>query len=273
MSHRQRPRRPADKLRMNFSKSVVGLIALATTALCGTQAHGEAIAAMRAAEEQLILVGGATGRTGFRIVQLVQQRGYRVRGMTRNRQGAIETFGNGIEWIEADVRDPDSLVAAFDGVDKFINAIGTESRGLENTPEEIKYRGLIALVDAAETAGVTYFGLISSGGVNDAATYIAQNRNDSLTWTFKGEEYLRASGLPYTVVRPGGMRDYPAGENGILLLQKEESSGLITRSDVAAVMVECLSNLHAIDKTFAIVNYIALDPESWRKELVTLQLD
>ena len=246
---------------------------LVTSVLCGTQAQVEATEAIRAEEEQLILVGGATGRTGFRVVQLLQQRGYRIRGMTRNRQRAIETFGNEIEWIEADVREPDSLVAAFDGVDKFINAIGTESRGPENTPEQIKYLGLISLVDAAKTAGVKYFGLISSGGVKNAAAYVEKNRNDSLTWTFKGEEYLRASGLPYTVVRPGGMRDYPAGENGILLLQKEESSGLITRSDVAAVMLECLANPHAVGKTFAITNYIALDPESWRKELVNLQLD
>ena len=194
--------------------------------------------------------------------------------MTRNRERATEMFGAGIEWIEADVRDPDSLGPAFDGVDKFINAIGTESRGAENTPEQVNYLGMIALVDAAKASGVKYFGLISSGGVNDAAAYIKQNRNDSLTWTFKGEEYLRASGLDYTVVRPGGMRDYPAGENGILLLQQDQNgAGLITRSDVAAVMVECLANPHAVGKTFAIVNYLALDPESWRDALANLKLD
>ena len=259
---------------MSLSKPLVLAAALVTTAFSAAQAGAEATAAAPLPAEQLILVGGATGRSGFRIVQLLDQQGYRVRGMTRNRQRAQETFGSNIEWIEADVRDPDSLAAAFDGVDKFINAVGTESRGRDNTPEQVNYLGMISLVDAAKEAGVTYFGLISSGGVTDAAAYIAQDRQDSLTWTFKGEEYLRASGLAYTVVRPGGMRDYPAGENGILLLQKEEfGAGLITRSDVAAVMVECLANPHAIRKTFTIANYIALDPESWRDGLENLQKD
>lgn len=254
---------------VNFSKALVVGLALVITAFSANQAQAEATA-----DEYTILVGGATGRTGFRIVQLLNQQGYRVRGMTRNRQRAQETFGSEIEWVEADVRDPDSLAAAFNGVNKFINAVGTESRGRENTPEQVNYLGMISLVDAAKSAGVTYFGLISSGGVTDAEAYIAQDRQDSLTWTFKGEEYLRASGLAYTVVRPGGMRDYPAGENGILLLQKEEfGAGLITRSDVAAVMVECLANPHAIRKTFTIANYIALDPESWRDGLANLQED
>jgi uncharacterized protein YbjT (DUF2867 family) len=258
-----------------MTKTVTRLIApLMLAALAAATAQGAEPQPVVPAGEQLILVGGATGRTGYRIVQLLVQRGYRVRGMTRDRERAIDMFGEDIEWVAADVRDPDSLGPAFAGVDKFINAIGTESRGGENTPEEVQYLGMLALVDAARASGVSYFGLISSGGVADAAAYIAQNRNDSLTWTFKGEEYLRASRLDYTIVRPGGLRDYPAGENGILLLQQDDvGAGLITRSDVADVMVECLAHPDAVGKTFAIVNYLALDPEGWRRDLAKLAPD
>ncbi|MCZ6516435.1 MAG: NAD(P)H-binding protein, partial [Gammaproteobacteria bacterium] len=91
---------------MNFSKTLIAVVALVTTAFSATQAQTTATATTLLPDDQLILVGGATGRTGFRIVQLLQQQGFRVRGMTRNRQRARETFGSDIEWFEADVRDP-----------------------------------------------------------------------------------------------------------------------------------------------------------------------
>ena len=223
---------------------------------------------------ELVMVGGATGRTGNIVVQHLVERGYRVRGMTRNRERAIETFGSDIEWVEADVRDLKSLEAAFAGVDYFISALGTESRGGDNGPEQVSYLGTKNLIDVAKVNGVSYFSLISSGGVTNAKDYISRGLDDGQTWRFKGEEYLRESGLSYTVVRAAGMRDFPGGENGILLLQKDEiASGLITRSDVAAVMVECLANPNAVGKTFAITNYLALDPEAWRDGLARLIAD
>jgi uncharacterized protein YbjT (DUF2867 family) len=224
--------------------------------------------------QQLILVGGATGRTGYRIVLLLQEQGYRVRGMTRDRERAAAAYGDSIEWVEADIRNPDSLISAFDGVDRFINATGTESRGADNTPEQVNYLGMKNLVDAAKQANIAYFSLISSGGVTDAAAHIRKNQNDSATWTFKGEEYLRASGLAYTIVRAAGMRDYPGGENGVLMLQQEDTpDALVSRSDVAHVMMECLFNDNASGKTFYIANYLALDPESWREAIAELKVD
>ncbi len=247
------------------------LASLILTPRVNAQESGE----LRSApSEKLVLVGGATGRTGSIIVQHLVEHGYRVRGMTRNRERAIEMFGSDIEWAEADVRDIPSLDRAFDRIDYFISAVGTESRGGDNGPEQVSYLGTKNLVDVAKANGVVYYGLISSGGVVKAKEYIDRGLNDGQTWRFKGEEYLRASGLSYTIVRPGGMRDFPGGENGILLLQKDEiASGVITRSDVAAVMVECLANPNAIGKTFAITNYLALDPEAWRDSLAGLEFD
>jgi uncharacterized protein YbjT (DUF2867 family) len=226
------------------------------------------------AASDLVLVGGATGRTGRLITQLLLQEGFRVRGMTRDPDKAARDYGTTVEWVKADVRDPASLGPAFEGAKAFIDAIGTESFGGENGPEVVTYDGTRYLVDAARAAGTAYFGMISSGGVEDARAYIAKGLKDSATWRYKGEEYLRASALTYTIVRAGGLRDYPGGENGILLLQKEDiAPGLITRADVAAVMVECLARRSADDKTFSIVNYVGIDPEAWRKGLAALKPD
>jgi len=42
---------------------------------------------------------------------------------------------------------------------------------------------------------------------------------DALKWKAKGEEHLRASGVPYTIIRPGGLTDDPAGQIGIAFQQ------------------------------------------------------
>ena len=159
-------------------------------------------------KERLVLVGGATGRTGRLIATLLVERGYRVRGMTRDTQAAERDYGDAIEWVEADVRDPGSLDEAFEGVTEFVDAIGTEAFAGENGPEQVSYQGTKNLVEAAKAAGVRWFGLVSAGGVEDARAYVAKGLRDSATWRFRGEEYLRASGLDYTIVRAGGLRDF-----------------------------------------------------------------
>lgn len=56
-----------------------------------------------------------------------------------------------------------------------------------------------------------------------------------------GEEVLRKSGLPYTVVRPGGLTNDPAGQVELVVAQGDSSSGRVARDDVAAVAVAALS--------------------------------
>lgn len=59
--------------------------------------------------------------------------------------------------------------------------------------------------------------------------------------TTAGEEVLRKSGLPYTVVRPGGLTDDPAGQAQLAVAQGDKSSGRVARADVAAVAVAALA--------------------------------
>lgn len=64
------------------------------------------------------------------------------------------------------------------------------------------------------------------------------------SWHFAltaGEELLRKAGLPYTVVRPGGLTDDPAGQAQLAVAQGDKSSGRVARADVAAVAVAALT--------------------------------
>ena len=261
---------------MKLTKLFILLFPLLSFALGvnAQQSEGEDAAVASIASNELILVGGATGQTGRLVVQLLREQGYRVRGLTRDKESAIKQFGTEIEWVEADVRNPDTLQPAFDGVNKFISAIGASNRDPENGPEQVNYIGVKNLVDAAKSNRVKRFVLMSSRSVERAVNDLNQAPNDPLIWRFKGEEYLRNSGLVYSVVRASGLRNSLGGENGVLLSQTDESGlGYVTRADVAAVMVECLANPDARGKTFKVFNVLADDPESWRDDFAELQTD
>ena len=71
---------------------------------------------------------------------------------------------------------------------------------------------------------------------------------------FKAEEYIRNSGLKYTIVRPGGLKDGPAGEKTLVVQQGDKSAGSVARADVAAVCVAALSNPKATNVTLELMN-------------------
>ncbi len=224
---------------------------------------------------EVILVAGATGRTGQFVVGQLQELGYTsIRGIARNRDKAIEDHGNDIEWVEADVRDPATLKAAFAGVDKAISTIGA-SRAPDNLPEFVDYGGVKNMVDAAQENGLKNFILMSSSGVTDEDNELNRLFHNMAIWKLKGEDYLRDSGLTYSVVRPGGLdRLNSKGEYGIYLTQGDrQSGGQISRQDVAAVLIECLTNPDAVDKTFEVFNFLARFPESWRNDFGLLKTD
>ena len=84
-----------------------------------------------------ILVLGGTGRTGRHIVQKLIARGDEVLVMSRTVGRAREILGDDPELIAGDATVPETLPAAFDGVDFCICAIGSAVTEGQQTPEEI----------------------------------------------------------------------------------------------------------------------------------------
>ncbi len=91
-------------------------------------------------------------------------------------------------------------------------------------------------------------------------------------WKTKGEDYLKASGIPFTIVGPTGFVDGPGGELGIRIVSRTEyKMDTIRRSDVAAVTVEALNNPDAIGKSFFVENSEAGDKDAWSNMFKLLQ--
>lgn len=216
--------------------------------------------------DQVIVVAGATGMTGRLVVQQLQDLGYTsIRGMTRDKKKAIEAFGEEIEWFESDVRDPESLKAIFAGADKIISTVGS-GRTPDSFPEFVDYGGMKNMVDVAKEQGVQKIIMMSAAGASHEDSPLNKILNNIMIWKFKGEQYLRDSGLKYSVVRSGGLPGGIApGEYGIYLGQGDRRfGGHIAREDIVAVLIECLNNPDTEGKTFEVFNYIARLPNVWR---------
>ncbi|MBN8281436.1 MAG: NAD(P)H-binding protein, partial [Gammaproteobacteria bacterium] len=117
-------------------------------------------------------------------------------------------------------------------------------------------------VDAARFAGIRRFVLVTvigAGESRDAAPAIARYvLRHVIPEKTKAEDYLRTSGLDYTIVRPGGLLDKPA-EGRAYLTEDTRAMSWIRRADLAGLLVQALDDPRAIGKT-----YHAFDPDRTR---------
>lgn len=148
--------------------------------------------------DRVIFVTGATGRQGGAAARALLERGYRVRGLTRDpgKPAAEALRAEGAEIVEGDLCDPSSVRPHLNGVDGVFAALNYWEAGYDG--EVRQGRGLI---DAATEAGVSHF-VYSSVASADRNTGIAHFESK---WEI--EQYLRVSGLAYTVLRPVAFMD------------------------------------------------------------------
>lgn len=208
------------------------------------------VLAAPALADDLVLVAGATGRTGQKVVSELLAKDYRVRAFVRDIDRAKEKLGSEIEYAEGDVRQRDTIDDALEGVTALISSIGASLDDPGNGPEFVDYGGVRNLVEAAADANLRHFVLVSSGGVTHEDHALNKRFNNVLIWKFKGEEAVRDSGVSYTIVRPGGLTDEPGGEKSLEFVQGDDRQGRVPRADVARVLVAALSLPEARNKTF-----------------------
>lgn len=182
--------------------------------------------------DRLIVVAGATGRQGGAVARHLLERGWRVRGLTRNPQSArARALGAaGAELARADLDEPASLTPALAGAYGAFSVQNFWEVGAAREIQQGKH-----LADAARTAAVRHFVFASVGGAE------RQTGIEHFESKFAVEEHIRALGLPVTIVRPVGfMENYyiPAVEKGLLKgrlmdpVAPEKSFQLIATDDI-----------------------------------------
>lgn len=209
----------------------------------------------------LVLVAGATGGTGQEIVRELNAAGYRVRALVRDPESARKVLGDTVEYATGDVRARPTIDAALKDVRYAISAIGATRKDPANGPEFVDYQGVRNLADAAAAAKVDQLVVVSSAGVTQKDHVLNRMFDNVLVWKGKGEDAVRASGVPYTIVRPGGLTTKPGGQSGVRLEQGDTGTGFISRGDVARVCVAALKFPAARNRTFELYSAPSSSPD------------
>eukprot|EP00898_Chlorokybus_atmophyticus_P003703 jgi/Chlat1/4333/Chrsp29S04488 len=215
--------------------------------------------ALSSGQKPLYAVVGAGGKTGSLCVQEALRHGYRARAVVRDPSKYAGKFEPDAEVVAGDVKSPATLSQALDGAKGVIFAASAASYF---DAYNVDYKGLEAVANAAKERGLDRVVVVSSMLVtpknrwNPIRLILNNVKWGLMDNKFRGEEALRKSGVPYTIVRPGGLSDDPPkGLGAVKVLQGDTGSGggRISRADVAKVCVEALAEPTAKNITLEIM--------------------
>ena len=209
-----------------------------------------------------VFVAGATGKTGRHIVRQLVENGVPVTALVRDSDRARTILPTTAKLVVGDVLEPTSFATTVNDCSVLICATGA-SPSLDPTgPYKVDYEGTKNLVDAAKQSGIEHFVLVSSLCVSKFfhplnLFWLV------LYWKKQAEEYIQASGIPYTIVRPGGLKEEDNTDNIVMSSADTLFDGSIPRQKVAQVCIEALSQPEARSTIVEIVARPEAPEKSW----------
>jgi uncharacterized protein YbjT (DUF2867 family) len=196
-------------------------------------------------------VAGATGETGRRIVQQLVEQGIPVRALVRDLDKAKTLLPGAVELVYGDVLKDDMHGAIGDATVIFC-ATGAKPSFDPTGPYMVDFEGTKKLVNAAKAKGIEQFVLVSSLCVSKLFHPLNLFWG-VLAWKKWAEEYLQRSGLNYTIVRPGGLKNLDNDDKILMSRADTLFDGSIPRTKVAQVCVAAAQDSNARNKILEIV--------------------
>ncbi|MEO6219158.1 MAG: SDR family oxidoreductase [Ginsengibacter sp.] len=215
--------------------------------------------------QNTVMVVGATGFLGMEICRQLISANKKVMGLVRsssdeNTVGSLKQMG--VETITGDVKDPDSLLAAFQNVTSLISTVSaTRSRKDGDSLESVDEGGQLNVVKAAKANGIKHVVYISFNPMQAEFPLQTAKR--------KVENALRESGMTYTILQPTFFMevwlgphlgfDYPNAKANIFGAGNNKIAWISLR-DVAAFAVASLDNETAKNAVIELGGPDALSP-------------
>ena len=204
-------------------------------------------------DNQSILIAGASRGVGREVAKILTSQGNSVISLLRTADTQVELEELGAKVAIGDAlnyADIQTVIATYASISAIISTIG----GIDLAGQRSDYLGNKYLIDAAKNAGIQRFILVSSLGAGATKDAIPAQVYQSLAAIIaekeRAENYLIASGLTYTIIRPGGLKSAPATGNGILTTATNVA-GSIHRADVAQLVCKCLTGNSSFDQTLS----------------------
>jgi uncharacterized protein YbjT (DUF2867 family) len=143
----------------------------------------------------MILIVGGSGFLGREVAKLLLSQGKQVRVLVRIPAKVEDLQQAGAEVIQGDLINQPSLTRACQGIERVLAAANSFLGKGKNKAEAVDEAGHRALIDAAKASGVTHFVYMSMLGVSPDHLF------DYARMKYSIEQYLKASGLSYTILR------------------------------------------------------------------------
>ncbi len=201
-----------------------------------------------------VAIAGAHGKVAMELGRLLAERGdVAVWGLIRDPAQEDDLHAIGVEPVICDLESAgvDEVAEAVGGAEAVVFAAGAGPGSGAERKRTMDLGGAVKLIEAAKAKGIRRYLMVSAMGAADPPPSGGDVFGEYLRAKAAADEALRASGLEYTIVRPGGLTDEPA--SGRVRVGDRLERGQIPRADVAAVLLVCLDARHTIDRSFDVV--------------------
>jgi nucleoside-diphosphate-sugar epimerase len=199
-----------------------------------------------------VAIAGGHGKIGLQLGRMLAERGDRVRGLIRKPEQADDLVEAGVEPVLCDLEGDHDAAAAIHGADAVVFAAGAGPGSSAERKWTMDHGGAVKLIEAARAEDVRRYAMVSAMGAADPPAEGGDVFGEYLRAKAKADRELEASGLEYTIVRPGGLTDDPP--TGLVTIGERLDRGQIPRADVATVLAAVLATAAAAGRTFEVVS-------------------
>ena len=201
-----------------------------------------------------IAITGASGKTGYRIVEECKKKGYEITQIIR-KNSKLNNDLKDIDTVRISLADKTNLDNALKGVDALIIATGARPSIDLTGPLKVDAIGVYSQLESCKRMGIKRVILVSSlctGKLLHPLNLFGL----ILIWKKIGENFLRKPEFDWTIVRPGGLKENEEIKGQNILYSKIDTQfeGSISRRLVAKCCVDALNNKNSINKTIEITS-------------------
>ncbi len=201
-----------------------------------------------------IAISGASGKTGLRIVEESQKKGYTTRQIVR-KNSLLSKSSTKIDTRRLSLNDNNALDKALEGMDALIIATGARPSIDLTGPAKVDALGVYRQLESCKRVGLKRVILVSS--LCTGRLFHPLNLFGLiLIWKKVGEDLLKNENFDWTIIRPGGLKESEDIKKQNILYSRTDSQfeGSIPRRLVATCCVDAINNKLSINKTIEITS-------------------
>tara|TARA_Y100001970_G_scaffold50655_2_gene64100 strand:- start:7505 stop:8164 length:660 start_codon:yes stop_codon:yes gene_type:complete len=201
-----------------------------------------------------IAISGASGKTGYRIVEECKKSGFEVKQLLR-KNSLSKQSKDVSEIVRISLSDAKNLDNSLKGVDALIIATGARPSLDLTGPAKVDAFGVYRQLQSCKRVGIRRVILVSSlctGKLIHPLNLFGL----ILIWKKIGENFLKNPSFDWTIIRPGGLKENEDINNQNIYYSKMDTQfeGSIPRRLVAKCCVEAIKNNDSINKTIEITS-------------------